>query len=79
MHRFYFHLHECGESTLAEEGLVMASFEAAFQEAIRAARSLMSSDVGEGRLCRACHIEITDSYGITLATVPFTEALTIEP
>lgn len=77
MHRFYFHLHECGELTVDEEGRALPSFEHAFKEAVAAARSVMAAEVANGMLCLACHIEITDSYGITLATLPFSEALII--
>lgn len=79
MHRFYFHLHECGVSLIDEEGRELPSFEAAFKEAVIAARAIMASEVASGYLCLDCHIEIVDSYGTTLAAVPFAEALTIQP
>jgi hypothetical protein len=79
MHRFYFHLHECGETTKDEEGRELPSFEEAFRVAVEAARSLMADEVIRGRLCLSCHIEIEDSYGIALATLPFAEAVSVEP
>jgi hypothetical protein len=79
MHRFYFHLHECGTRVIDEEGRELPSLEVALKEAVIAARCIMGSDVVHGRLCLNCHIEIADSYGITLAAVPFAEALEIQP
>lgn len=77
MHRFFFHLHECGVVTQDEEGRMLPSFEVALEEAVAAARDLMAAEVKSGRLCLGCHIEIVDAYGITLAIVPFDEAVSV--
>lgn len=44
-----------------------------------AARGVMGSAVASGYLYLDGHIEIVDSYGATLAAIPFAEALTIQP
>jgi hypothetical protein len=77
VHRFYFHLHECGTTTPDEEGRELPSFEIAIKEAVIAARSIMASEVTSGRLSLGCHIEITDSNGISLAVIPFKEVLLV--
>jgi hypothetical protein len=77
MHRFYFHLHECGSVVRDEEGRELPSFEEAFKEAVLAARELMAEDIRRGDLSLSSHIEITDSYGIGLASVPFREAVSL--
>ncbi|MBB5709457.1 DUF6894 family protein [Sphingomonas xinjiangensis] len=70
MHRFYFHLHQCGVSYLDEEGRELPSFEIALQEAFREARSLMAEEMKSGHLCLGCRIDISDSYGIPLVLLP---------
>ncbi|UYY59798.1 DUF6894 family protein [Sphingomonas sp. S2-65] len=75
MHRFYFHLHQCGASYPDAEGIELPSFEAALEEAFRAARSLMAKQVESSPLRSDCRIEIVDRYGILLATVPCEEAI----
>jgi hypothetical protein len=78
VHRFFFNLHEPGLLALDEEGMLLESFEAAFDHAVHEARQIMAEHVRAGRLQISGRIEIIDAYNITLATLNFTEALGIE-
>ena len=77
MQRLYFHLHECGEAIIDEEGAEVQSLSEARLRAIREARSIMSNEVAAGKLCLSCHIVVEDAQGTILLTVPFREALHI--
>jgi hypothetical protein len=77
MQRLFFHLHECGETVIDEEGAEVESLAEARAVALRAARSIMSSEVVAGKLCLSCDISVEDDQGKILLTIPFREALTI--
>jgi hypothetical protein len=77
MARFYFHLHECGKTTLDNEGVERDSMDEVQTEACRAAREVMCAEVSEGRLCLGCCIEVQDETGTEVLRVPFREAITI--
>lgn len=77
MARYFFHLHECGRGTLDEEGTELVGVEEARQRAIHQARSIMSAELLEGRLCLSCHIDVVDGRGQRVVKVPFKEALTL--
>lgn len=77
MNRFYFNLHECGDVTTDEEGCELPGLDAAHKVALIQARSIMSAEVQDGRLCLSCRIEVLDADGRLALTVPFTEALAL--
>jgi hypothetical protein len=77
MQKLYFHLHECGETVIDEEGTEVDSLEEARVVALRAARSIMGSEVAAGKLCLSCHISVESAHGMIVMTVPFREALNI--
>lgn len=77
MTRYFFNLHECGDVTSDNEGLECGDISAIEEEAIRAARGIMSAEVAEGRLCLSCRIEVRDEAGALVLTVPFNDAVTI--
>jgi len=58
---------------------VLPSFEAAYEEAIVAARGLLAREVGQGPLSLDRHIEVTDSDGNSLVVVSFAEAINLKP
>ncbi|MFC3580744.1 DUF6894 family protein [Sphingomonas hylomeconis] len=77
MARYFFHLHERGTITVDEEGRVFATLAAAYAAAIRDARAIMCDQLGEGKLCLACLIEIVDDTGACVARVPFGDAVDV--
>lgn len=77
MTRFYFNLHECGHSTLDNEGVLLADVAAARDKAVAEARAIMSAEVFEGRLCLGSNIEVLGYNGELAVNVPFVEALTV--
>lgn len=77
MDLYFFNLHECGSLYADEEGRELESVDVASVEAIAAARSVMSHEVAAGRLCLSCRIEVKDSAGRVVLTIPFREALTV--
>lgn len=76
MPRFFFHLHN-GEECPDTEGVELADVEAARQEAIRSARSIMAGEVIEGRLPLRDVIEVADEAGATVTRLPFRDAVEI--
>ena len=74
---YFFHLHECGIDLDDPEGRELMSLEAARTQAVAEARSIMASEVLEGRLCLACYIDITDTSRELLDTVAFRDVLTV--
>lgn len=77
MSLFHMHIHHCGMLARDEEGLELLDLEAARREAVAGARSIMADELMNGRVCLGCRIEIEDSNGRLLATVPFREAVTL--
>lgn len=77
MTRFYFNLHECGHSTLDNEGVLLADAAAARKKAVAEARAIMSAEVSEGRLCLSCKIEVLGDDGALAVNVQFVEALVV--
>ena len=75
--RYFFHLHN-DTYTRDEEGCVLPDLEAARASAIRDARSLMASQVIDGRLCHDDRVEIADGDGKNLADVSFYDAVEIQ-
>jgi hypothetical protein len=77
MPRFFFHLHN-GEDCRDTEGVELANIDAAHQEALRSARSIMAGEVIEGRLPLRDVIEVEDEAGATVTRLPFRDAVEIE-
>lgn len=77
MDRYFFHLHECGTLIADEEGRELVGIDVARRVAVAAARSTMADEVLAGRLCLSCCIEVKNSEGRLVMTVPFNEALAI--
>ena len=77
MQRMFFHLHECGDVVVDEEGVELEGLAEARLRALRDARSIMSAEVKAGQLCLSCHISVEDAEGSILLTIPFREALQV--
>ena len=77
MPSYYLHLHQCGETFLADEPIERADLTAVRIAAVEGARDIIRSEVGEGRLCLSCRIEVEDHLGATVLVVPFSEAVTV--
>ena len=77
MARFFFHLHECDGVTIDDEGLDLPDLAAAQHHAEAAARDIMGSEVVDGELCLARHIEIENCDDGARTTVAFRDAVRI--
>jgi hypothetical protein len=77
MPRFHLHVRTPAEFIEDEEGAEFSDYSTAIVEAVRSARCLMKGDVAGGTLCLDQFIEICDSDGQHVTTVPFTEALRV--
>jgi hypothetical protein len=77
MTRFFFHLHECGRVTNDLEGRELPDLAAAQHHAEAAARDIMCSEMVDGELCLACHIEIENCDDGARSTVRFRDAVRI--
>jgi hypothetical protein len=75
MPRYFFNLKNSIGDVKDHEGLVMSDLDAARAEAIKGARSVIASEVLEGRLDLAGHIDVTDEKGALVLTVTFQEAV----
>ena len=77
MTSYFFHLHECGPVLLDEKGIELADLDAVRTRAVRSARAVMSAEVGEGRLCLNCRVEVKDAEQRPIMTVPFRTAIAL--
>jgi hypothetical protein len=75
MPRFYFHVCNGTGFVQDEEGQEFPDLEAARAEAIRSARSIMSSEVHRGILDLSSFIEIEDEQSRHVLTLGFQEAV----
>ena len=75
MPRYFFDLHECGDVVEDAEGCDAGDAEAARAVAIRSARSIMMSEVADGRLCLSCHIVVRNERREAILEVPFRDAI----
>jgi hypothetical protein len=75
--RFHLNLFNGEGASPDEEGQDFADLPAARAEAIRGIRSLLASELGEGRVDLGGRIEIADVDGHILQTVAFAEAIEI--
>ena len=77
MPRFFFRVcddHDCEDP----EGIELPDLDAAYQEAIRGARSIMAEQVNKGRLLLTGRIEIKDQSGRIALFVSFREAVEVD-
>lgn len=77
MPRYYFHVDNSIGHTPDEEGRELADVERARDEAVKGARSLLSSELAEGRLDLRGRIVVTDETGATVSVVRFEDVLQI--
>ncbi|MFL6862772.1 MAG: DUF6894 family protein [Allosphingosinicella sp.] len=77
MPRFYLHLSD-GDRILDEDGMIFDNLDGARNEAVRAARDIMSDQVRRGFLSFKDRIEIVGEDGQPLLDLPFREAVRIE-
>jgi hypothetical protein len=77
MTHFFFHLHECGVVTEDEEGRDLPDLATARGHAEEAARSILCSEVEDGKLCLDCHIEIVNGTTREKHIVSFREVVTV--
>jgi hypothetical protein len=74
---FHLNVFDSAGDALDEEGQELADLEAAHAEAIRGIRSLLGSELSEGRMDLAGRIEIADDDGRLLQTIAFRDAVKI--
>lgn len=77
MPRYYFHIQD-GRYITDEEGAEFLSLEAAVEEAIISARSILREAVWVGKLPLGERIDIADEEGRVLRSVNFRDAVQIE-
>jgi hypothetical protein len=75
---FYFHVYEAMLVAPDEEGLELANVEAARDEAVRGARSILSDEILSGCIHLDGRIEIAGEDGKTLLALPFRDAFEIK-
>ena len=76
--RYFFHLKEPGNHVVDEEGRELSGIEAAVAAAVAAARSVIASEVMEGRLPLASAIEIEDEQGRRIHELLFRDAVRLD-
>ncbi len=79
MSRYYLHIRCESEFIEDDEGAEFVNLEDARLEAVRSIRSLASGDIQDGFLDMDQRIEIMGSDGGQLATVSFSDAITVRP
>ena len=75
MPRYYFHIEHEGRTILDREGIELADLDEAREEAVAAARQLISDYVLRGRAADGRRFVITDEGGTILAEVSFRETI----
>lgn len=77
MPRFFLHLSD-GYLVCDEDGMIFDDAEGAREEAIRAARDMMSDQVRQGRLSLRDRIDVADEAGKPIFTLAFRDAVDID-
>ena len=77
MPRYHFNLNECGRVLSDDEGRDLAEGADLRSVAIAEARAIMQAEIGEGRLCLGCAVEVHSADGVLVARVTFREAVTV--
>ena len=75
MPRWYFHIHDGKEATLDQEGTELPDLVTAHEEALIAARELMSGGLHHGTDWSRWRFEIADETGAPILMVLFSEAV----
>ena len=75
MPRFYFHVHDGEKATLDNEGIELPDTAAVREEALAAAREMMSDGMRSGEDWLGWRFEIAGEQGVPLLMVPFTEGI----
>lgn len=75
--RYFFHLNESDGYIVDEEGLELADADAARRAALAGARSLLASDVLEGRLTLGTVMEVHDGRGDKILELPFRDTVVV--
>ena len=75
--RYYFHLNECGRTLADSEGRDLPDDADLRGIAIHEARAIMQAEIGDGRLCLSCAIEICDEDGCLISRVEFRDAVAV--
>lgn len=75
--RFFFNLHD-DLSVIDQEGLELASVEAAIAKAISSAREMACAEVLEGHLNLSHSIEVVDEGRTVVEIIRFSDVLSIE-
>ena len=77
MRRFFLHVRDWTSETLDNEGQEFADIEAARAEAIAGIRSMLCAELAEGRMDLRASVDIEDSEGKLVLSVPYAEAVSI--
>jgi hypothetical protein len=78
MPRFFFHIFDDIVLT-DDEGIELPDADTAKREALAAARAMICDQVRKGRLVLGHRVEVDDEQGRRVLSLPFGEAITIEP
>jgi hypothetical protein len=78
MPRFYLHVHDSAYA-IDEEGYDLPDLRAAFVEAAKGLRDIISHQVRNGRLLPQSHVRITNQRGEHLGLVTFMDAIDVLP
>jgi hypothetical protein len=70
MPRYYFHLRDRADQLRDEEGMALPDAEAAWYQAVRAARELVKADIHLGCSYEHKLVEIVDEEGLRVDTLP---------
>jgi hypothetical protein len=76
---YYFNVHNSIGFTEDEEGQQLADLDAARAEGLKGVRSILAEDVSRGHLDLAGRLEVVDGLGALVLTIPFSEAVAVEP
>ena len=79
MPRYFLHLRYTADELLDGEGIVLPGPSELREHMLRNARDVIAGDVQEGILRLSTRIDAEDESGTVVLSLPFTEAVTIEP
>jgi hypothetical protein len=75
MPRFYFHYQDGASFQPDPEGVVLPDAEAAWYQAVRSAREIITRDLRDGVLKPGQAVEIADEKGEKINAIPFAEVV----
>ena len=79
MPHYYFHLHNGDGPTPDEEGQDLPGPAEAYAAALADIRSILASEIDDGLMNLDGRIEVVDCDGAVILTVPFTDAVDVQP